>query len=130
MNHIRWGLNTPAHVPHLNLYSVYTNNKLSHPSSLSSWMRSCPTMVKSAVLPKTTSLCGSMIVITLCQTPSVQYIYVKPKNLPSTINTNFLGLRSRRIKKAKMVVYLIFPTNHLLYFCMTHLIAETSYCHS
>ena len=27
---------------------------------------SCPTMVKSAVLPKTTSLCGSILVITLC----------------------------------------------------------------
>ena len=28
-------------------------------------LRSCPTIVKSAVLPKTTYLCGSMIVITL-----------------------------------------------------------------
>ena len=31
-----------------------------------SLLRSCPTMVKSAVLPKTTSLCGSILVITLC----------------------------------------------------------------
>ena len=47
------------------LYSVSTNKKLSHPSSLWVWMRSCHTMVKSAVLPKTTSLCTSITVITL-----------------------------------------------------------------
>ena len=48
------------------LFCLESNIKLSHPSSLSSWMRSCPTMVKSAGLPKTTtSLCSSMIVITL-----------------------------------------------------------------
>ena len=47
------------------LYSVSTNKKFSHPSYLSSWMRSCHTMVKSAVLPKTTILCNSITVITL-----------------------------------------------------------------
>ena len=47
------------------LYSVSTNKKFSHPSYLSSWMRSCHTMVKSAVLPKTTILCTSITVISL-----------------------------------------------------------------
>ena len=47
------------------LNSIHTNKKVSHPSSQSSWMHSCHTMVKSAVLPKTTSLCTSITVITL-----------------------------------------------------------------
>ena len=47
------------------LYSVSTYKKFSHPLYLSSCMRSCHTMVKSAVLPKTTNLCTSITVITL-----------------------------------------------------------------
>ena len=43
------------------LYSIHTNKKFSPPSSQSSWMRSCHTMV----LPKRTSLCTSITVITL-----------------------------------------------------------------
>ena len=46
-------------------YSVYTNKKLYHPFSLSCVLAVAPTMVRSAVLPKTTRLCGSKIVITL-----------------------------------------------------------------
>ena len=40
--------------------SVYTNNKLSHPSSLSCVLLVAPTMVRSAVQPKTTRLCSSI----------------------------------------------------------------------
>ena len=45
--------------------SLYTNKKLSHPSSLSCVLAVAPTMVRSAIEPKTTRLCGSIIVITL-----------------------------------------------------------------
>ena len=48
------------------LYSVSTKKKFSHSLYLSSWLHSCHTMVKSAVLPKTTILCTSITVITLC----------------------------------------------------------------
>ena len=47
------------------LYSVYTNKKLSHPSSLSCVLAVAPTMKRSAVQPKTTRLCSSIIVISL-----------------------------------------------------------------
>ena len=47
------------------LYSVSTKKKFSHSLYLSSWLHSCHTMVKSAVLPKTTILCTSITVITL-----------------------------------------------------------------
>ena len=47
------------------LCSVYTNKKLSHPSSLSCVLSVAPTMVRSAVQPKTTRLCSSIRVISL-----------------------------------------------------------------
>ena len=48
------------------LYSVYTNKKLSHPSSLSCVLAVAPTLKRSAVQPKTTRLCSSIILISLC----------------------------------------------------------------
>ena len=48
------------------LCSVYTNKKLSHPSSLSCVLSVAHTMVRSAVQPKTTRLCSSIRVISLC----------------------------------------------------------------
>ena len=47
------------------LYSVYTNKKSSHPSSLSCVLAVAPTMKRSAVQPKTTRLCSSIRVISL-----------------------------------------------------------------
>ena len=47
------------------LYSVYTNKKLSQPSSLSCVLAVAPTMVRSSVQPKTTRLCSSIRVISL-----------------------------------------------------------------
>ena len=47
------------------LYSVYTNKKLSHPSTLSCVLTVSPTMKRSAAQPKTTRLCSSIIVISL-----------------------------------------------------------------
>ena len=50
----------------LYLYSVYTNKKLSHPLfPIICIHMQLPHLVKSAALPKTTSLCGSITVITL-----------------------------------------------------------------
>ena len=50
-------------------YSVYTNKKLYHPSSLSCVLAVAPTMKRSAVQPKTTRLCSSIRVISLCSYP-------------------------------------------------------------
>ena len=47
------------------LCSVYTNKKLSHPSSLSCVLSVAPTMARSAVQPKTTRLCSSIRVISI-----------------------------------------------------------------
>ena len=52
------------------LCSVYTNKKLYHPSSLSYVLSVAPTMVRSAVQPKTTRLCSSIRVIALWCTGS------------------------------------------------------------
>ena len=52
------------------LCSVYTNKKLSHPSSLSCVLSVAPTMVRSAVQPKTTRLCSSIRVISPWWGPS------------------------------------------------------------
>ena len=43
-------------------------------------MRSYPTMIESAVLPKTTSLCGSLIVITLLFAYKLLYSALGPHN--------------------------------------------------
>ena len=45
---------------------VYTNKKLSHPSSPSCVLAVAPAMKVNAVQPKTTRLCSSTIVISLC----------------------------------------------------------------
>ena len=51
-------------------------------------MCSCPTMVNSAVLPKTTSLCGSMIVITQMSSPVQWHRRILPSGRgPGTAGT-------------------------------------------
>ena len=52
------------------LYSVYTNKKLSHHSTLLCVLGVAPTMKRSAAQPKTTRLCSSLIVISLWFEPS------------------------------------------------------------
>ncbi len=65
------------------LCSVYTNKKLSHPSSLSCVLSVAHTMVRSAVQPKTTRLCSSIRVISLWIEPSITNKYsLGPINLP------------------------------------------------
>ena len=72
--------------------SVYTNKKLSNPSYVCT-LYSCPTLEKSAVQPKTTSLCSSITVITLWWKARVQ-LRLRLSDLPKNFHTQKLNLNN------------------------------------
>ena len=59
-------------------YSVYTNKKSSHPTSLSCVLAVASTKKKSAAQPKTTRLCSFIRVISLWLEPTLSIWLSKP----------------------------------------------------